>query len=142
MKESTRRCLATELVIVGALLIGSLAILFAAMQLGLYFPPKFTLPLLYLARWVVWGVNYCRARAELRPLVRRCAHYSGVVLVLAGLMVVFVDLLRSRTVSSYEVVLCIVLCFLGSALIVWTNKEFADSAPAEPMSGQASSNAE
>ncbi|NJN05866.1 MAG: hypothetical protein HC814_05135 [Rhodobacteraceae bacterium] len=67
MKDSTRKLLAAELVILGTLLVVSLAVLFIGMQFNLLLTPKLTLPLLYFTRWVFWAVNQCRHRAELRP---------------------------------------------------------------------------
>jgi membrane-anchored protein YejM (alkaline phosphatase superfamily) len=142
MKDSTRKFIVTELVLLGTMMIVSLAILVAGAQFGLLLTPKLTLPVLYAARWVVWALNQCRQRAELRPLVRRCAHYAALSLVGSGLLVVFTDALRSRPMSAYPLVAGITLCFLGGALIVWANKEFADDQHAEQSSAHEGSQVE
>jgi len=115
-------------VIIGTLLIVSLAVFVGGSQFGLHLSLKFTLPLFYAVRWFVWGANQCRQRRDLRPFARTCARYSGLSLIIAGLAVPLGDVLRSSLPSPLALAAGIALCFVGGAIIIWSKNEFGNCA--------------
>lgn len=132
MKPETRRLIARELLILGAIIVGAFCAHLLLLQLGLYglynsplalwFSPKGIVLTAYFFRWVVWAYRVSRESSDLKPLADRCLRATGVAMIGTGLTIAFVELIRKQHPQIVTIVFGVIIAAPGCWLLSVGNR--------------------